>query len=58
MYRELTSAEYEHAADTSMDMLHENLEILVEQYGPDEWEVEYSVCSFLSLKPTLKLTSS
>lgn len=39
----MTSAEYEEASDEDMDKLHERLEILCEQYGPDDWEVEYSV---------------
>ena len=41
--RELTQAEYDHAADMDMETLHENLETLCEVYGPDDWEVEYSV---------------
>ena len=39
----MTSADYEEVSDDSMDQLHENLEILCEQYGPNDWEVEYSV---------------
>jgi hypothetical protein len=26
-----------------MDILHENLEELCERFGPEQWEVEYSV---------------
>lgn len=39
----MSSAEYEDVSDTDMDKLHERLEILCEEYGPDAWEVEYSV---------------
>nr|XP_031857978.1 iron donor protein CyaY [Kwoniella shandongensis]KAA5525050.1 iron donor protein CyaY [Kwoniella shandongensis] len=38
----ITHEEYEEVSEEDMDKLHENLEILCEQYGPDDWEVEYS----------------
>jgi frataxin-like iron-binding protein CyaY len=40
---DLTDNEYHDLADESMDTLHEGLEALVEDFGPPEWEVEYSV---------------
>ncbi|ODN84965.1 iron donor protein CyaY [Cryptococcus amylolentus CBS 6039] len=33
---------YDEVADRDMETLHENLEIFCEQYGKDDWEVEYS----------------
>jgi len=48
-YRAMTALEYEEASDSDMDKLHENLEILCEEYGPDDWEVEYSVRLVISL---------
>ncbi|WWC92683.1 iron donor protein CyaY [Kwoniella dendrophila CBS 6074] len=38
----LSPEEYEKISERDMDLLHENLEIYVEQYGPNDWEVEYS----------------
>ncbi|WVR07959.1 iron donor protein CyaY [Kwoniella sp. DSM 27419] len=38
----LTEKAYEVISDQSMDSLHEDLEVLCEEYGPDSWEVEYS----------------
>jgi hypothetical protein len=38
----MTASEYERASDTDMDVLHENLEILCEDYLNGA-EVEYSV---------------
>ncbi|WWC66005.1 iron donor protein CyaY [Kwoniella dejecticola CBS 10117] len=38
----LTPEEYEQVSNRDMDILHENLEIYVEEFGPDDWEVEYS----------------
>ena len=43
----MSSAEYEDISDSDMDKLHQHLEVLCEEYGPDNWEVEYSVCSEL-----------
>jgi hypothetical protein len=46
MSSHLTTREYENIANDTMDRLHENLEIYVEEYGPEgsgAWEVEYSV---------------
>lgn len=40
---DLTDAEYQEAADTTMDLMHENLETMCEEFGPETWEVEYSV---------------
>ncbi|BEJ11774.1 hypothetical protein CspHIS471_0202340 [Cutaneotrichosporon sp. HIS471] len=40
--RSLTDNEYHDLADESMDILHENLETLCEDFGPPNWEVEYS----------------
>lgn len=39
----MTDNEYHDVADEAMDTLHEGLESLVEDFGPPEWEVEYSV---------------
>lgn len=47
---DLTDDEYHELSDESMDTLHEGLEALVEDFGPPEWEVEYSV----SLLPSAK----
>ncbi|WVQ77534.1 iron donor protein CyaY [Cryptococcus sp. DSM 104548] len=33
---------YDEVADRDMETLHENLEIFCEQFGKDDWEVEYS----------------
>lgn len=41
--RELTISEYEDVSDRDMDTLYESLEILCEDFGGGEWEVEYSV---------------
>ncbi|WRT69829.1 iron donor protein CyaY [Kwoniella shivajii] len=38
----LSLEEYERVSEQDMDVLHENLEIYVEQYGNNDWEVEYS----------------
>lgn len=38
----MTDEEYHDVADEDMDLLHESLEDLVENYSKD-WEVEYSV---------------
>jgi frataxin-like iron-binding protein CyaY len=39
----MTSAEYERAAETDMETLHETLEALCEDISDGTWEVEYSV---------------
>ncbi|WOO76562.1 Frataxin, mitochondrial [Vanrija pseudolonga] len=40
--RDLTDAEYADRADADMDLLHEAIEVLVEDFGAANWEVEYS----------------
>jgi hypothetical protein len=42
----LSASDYEKVANLAMDVLHERLESLVEEYSPEGsngWEVEYSV---------------
>lgn len=39
----MSQSEYERISEEDMDTLHESLEVVCEQYGPEEWEVEYSV---------------
>jgi hypothetical protein len=44
--RTLTANEYEKVSNITMEILHERLERLVEEYSPEGangWEVEYSV---------------
>ncbi len=44
--RPMTAADYEKYSNLAMEMLHERLERLVEEYSPEGangWEVEYSV---------------
>ena len=43
--RQMSENEYDRLSEEDMETLHENLEILCEQYAPGEWEVEYSVSS-------------
>ncbi|WVW87048.1 iron donor protein CyaY [Kwoniella bestiolae CBS 10118] len=38
----LSPEEYEQVSERDMDILHENLEVYVEQFGQNDWEVEYS----------------
>ncbi|WWC73814.1 iron donor protein CyaY [Kwoniella pini CBS 10737] len=38
----LSPEEYEKVSERDMDTLHENLEIYVEEFGANDWEVEYS----------------
>ncbi|WVF68384.1 iron donor protein CyaY [Kwoniella sp. CBS 6097] len=38
----MTTEEYERVSERDMDRLHENLEILCEEFGQSDWEVEYS----------------
>ncbi|WVQ95933.1 iron donor protein CyaY [Kwoniella sp. CBS 9459] len=38
----MTTEEYEKVSERDMDLLHENLEILCEEFGQGDWEVEYS----------------
>ncbi|OCF34358.1 iron donor protein CyaY [Kwoniella heveanensis BCC8398] len=38
----MTTEEYERVSERDMDTLHENLEILCEDFGQGDWEVEYS----------------
>ncbi|WWC95709.1 iron donor protein CyaY [Kwoniella sp. B9012] len=38
----LSPEEYEQVSERDMDILHENLEVYVEQFGENDWEVEYS----------------
>lgn len=40
---DLTDAEYQDLSDAAMDTMHENIESLCEDFGPETWEVEYSV---------------
>ncbi|KAL1413666.1 hypothetical protein Q8F55_001445 [Vanrija albida] len=42
LVRDLTDAEYADLADADMDTLHEAIEVLVEDFGAANWEVEYS----------------
>ncbi|WVQ84438.1 iron donor protein CyaY [Cryptococcus sp. DSM 104549] len=49
----ITEEEYEHISEADMDKMHENLEALCEQFGPEDWEVEYSSgVMTLSVPPT------
>ena len=41
--RTMSQDEYDRISDQDMEKLHENLEVLCEEYGPEDWEVEYSV---------------
>ncbi len=54
----MSQSEYERVADRDMNLLHENLEILVEQYTPDgaAWEVEYdvSLCGKVKFPPSIE----
>ena len=49
--REMSPSEYDKVADEDMDMLHDNLEILCEDYMTGA-EVEYSVSQQLSSIPS------
>lgn len=46
---ELTTGEYEDVSERDMEILYENLEVLCEDLGGGEWEVEYSVRPLLHL---------
>ena len=39
----MTPSEYERVSEIDMEILHENLEVLCEEFMPDSWEVEYGV---------------